>query len=471
MYFKQFYLGCLAHASYLIGSKGEAAVVDPQRDVEQYIKEAEANGFKIKYVIETHLHADFVSGHRELSDRTGAQIVFGQKAGATFPHLPVKDGDELHVGGIRLRILETPGHTPEGISILVDNPANFDEPMKVLTGDTLFIGDVGRPDLAGAKGYTAEQMAGMLYDSLHNKLLALADTVEVYPAHGAGSLCGRNISSETSSTIGQQRQFNYALKPMAKEEFIKLMTADLPEAPAYFPKDAEINRGGAPALTEVPCPTAMKSEEVNQHVQNGVVILDIRKGGDFGNWHVPGAINIGLDGQFASWAGSLLVSSDPLILVTDEVGQVDEAVMRLARVGIERVIGYLDGGMYAWDKAGLTAVKIRQMPVDELNAQIAEHADLQIIDVRRPAEFGAGHVPGAINASLTEGITDVLTAVDKQRPTAVICGSGYRSSAATGLLARAGFTQLYNIVGGTAAWINAGFAVEQPEQATACNRS
>ena len=343
--------------------------------------------------------------------------------------------------------------------------------MKVLTGDTLFIGDVGRPDLAGAKGYTAEQMAGMLYDSLHNKLLALADTVEVYPAHGAGSLCGRNISSETSSTIGQQRQFNYALKPMGKEEFIKLMTADLPEAPAYFPKDAEINRGGAPALTEVPRPTAMKPEEVNQHVQNGAIILDIRKGGDFGNGHVPGAINIGIDGQFASWAGSLLVSSDPLILVTDEVGQVDEAVMRLARVGIESVIGYLDGGMYAWDKAGLTAVKIRQMPVDELNAQIAEHADLQIIDVRRPAEFGAGHVPGAINASLTEGITDVLTAVDKQRPTAVICGSGYRSSAATGLLARAGFTQLYNIVGGTAAWINAGFAVEQPEQVTACNQS
>jgi glyoxylase-like metal-dependent hydrolase (beta-lactamase superfamily II)/rhodanese-related sulfurtransferase len=472
MYFKQFYLGCLAHASYLIGSEGEAAVVDPQRDVEQYIKEAEANGFKIKYVIETHLHADFVSGHRELADRTGAQIVFGQKAGALFPHLPVKDGDELQIGSVRLRVLETPGHTPESISILVDNPAEFDTPMKALTGDTLFIGDVGRPDLVGSKGYTAEQMAGMLYESLHHKLLALADTVEVYPAHGAGSLCGRNISSETSSTIGQQRQFNYALKPMPKEEFVKLMTTDLPEAPAYFPKDAEINRGGAPALTEVPRPTAMKPEEVYQHAQNGIVILDIRKAGDFGNAHVPGAINIGIEGQFASWAGSLLVSSDPIILVTDEVGQVDEAVTRLARVGIERVIGYLDGGMYAWDKAGLATASIQQMPVDELNSQLAEHADLQIVDVRRPAEFGRAHVPGAFNAPLSEHLVEAVAAVNKQRPTAVVCQGGYRSSAATSLLEKLGFTQLYNIVGGTTAWINAGFATAPPEQDnTACTRS
>src|SRR5215475_7417138 len=245
MYFKQFYLGCLAHASYLIGSGGEAAVVDPQRDVEQYINEAEAEGLKIKYVIETHLHADFVSGHRELAERTGAKIVFGRKAGAVFDYAPAKDGDEFRIGKVILRVLETPGHTPESISILVTDTEVSNQPQKVLTGDTLFIGDVGRPDLVNSKGFTAEQMAGMLYDSLHDKLLNLSDAVEVWPAHGMGSLCGRNMSNETSSTIGLQRRLNYALQPMTKEEFIKMMTADLPEAPAYFSKDAEINRGGA----------------------------------------------------------------------------------------------------------------------------------------------------------------------------------------------------------------------------------
>src|SRR5919206_2752280 len=241
MYFKQFYLGCLAHASYMIGSEGEAAVVDPQRDVDQYIAEAEAHGLKIKYVVETHLHADFVSGHCELAARTGAEIVFGRRAAATFPHRAVSDGDEIRVGKVILRFVETPGHTPEGVSVLVIDTEVSDEPQKVLTGDTLFIGDVGRPDLAGAKGYTSEMMAAMLYDSLHGKLLQLSDEVEVYPAHGAGSMCGRNISKETSSTIGEQRKFNYALQAMSKEEFVRLMTTDLPAAPQYFSRDAEIN--------------------------------------------------------------------------------------------------------------------------------------------------------------------------------------------------------------------------------------
>src|SRR5215831_4727407 len=249
MYFKQFYLGCLAHASYLIGSGGEAAVVDPQRDVEQYIKEAEVHGLKIKYVIETHLHADFVSGHRELAARTGAEIVFGRQAGATIPHRAIKDGDELTLGHLTLRFIETPGHTPEGICVLIIDPQASDRPQKILTGDTLFIGDVGRPDLAGGKGYTPETMAGMMYDSLHDKLLKLDDAVEVYPAHGAGSMCGRSLSSETSSTIGQQRKSNYALQPMTRDQFVRMMTAELAEAPAYFSKDAEINRGGAQALS------------------------------------------------------------------------------------------------------------------------------------------------------------------------------------------------------------------------------
>src|SRR5919106_89516 len=244
MYFKQFYLACLAHASYLIGSEGEAAVVDPQRDVDQYIDEAATQGLKIKYVIETHLHADFVSGHRELAERTGAEIVFGKEAGATFPHRAVKDGDELTLGSVKLRVIETPGHTPESICVLATDGAS-DESEKLLTGDTLFIGDVGRPDLAGGQGYTPQMMAATMYDTLHNKILKLDDAVEVYPAHGAGSMCGKNLSNEKSSTIGQQRKFNYALQPVTKAEFVKMMTADLPEAPAYFPKDAEINRTGA----------------------------------------------------------------------------------------------------------------------------------------------------------------------------------------------------------------------------------
>src|SRR5262245_50546717 len=289
MYFKQFYLACLAHASYLIGSEGEAAVVDPQRDVDEYLVEAAANGLKIKYVIETHLHADFVSGHQELAARTGAQIIFGEKAGAAFAHRAVHDGEELSMGSVTLRFIETPGHTPEGICVLVTAP---NEPQKLLTGDTLFIGDVGRPDLAGGKGYTPQMIAEMMYDSLHGKILKLPDEVEVYPAHGAGSMCGRNMSKETSSTIGEQRKFNYALKPMSKEAFVTMMTADLPEAPSYFPKDAEINRSGARGLSELQPPQPLTPLQVVNLRDKGHVLLDVRSAADFGAGHVPGAMNI-----------------------------------------------------------------------------------------------------------------------------------------------------------------------------------
>ncbi len=462
MYFKQFYLGCLAHASYLIGSEGEVAVVDPQRDVEQYINEAEAQGLKIKYVIETHLHADFVSGHRELAARTGAQIIFGDKAGATFSHIAVKDGDQLQVGNVTLRILETPGHTPESISILVLDNAASDKTQKVLTGDALFIGDVGRPDLVSSRGYTAEQMAGMLYESLHGKLLTLDDDVEVYPAHGAGSMCGRNIGKETSSTIGEQRRTNYALKPMTKEEFIRMMTVDLSEAPAYFSRDAETNRTGAAALAELPRPVELSPEEVNKLAQQGYLILDVRPAAAFGNAHVPGSINIGLSGQFASWAGSLIAVETPVVIVADDMAEVDEAVMRLARVGIENVKGYLGGGIYEWDKEGLEAARIRQMPLDELRSRLDEQCNLLIVDVRRPAEYANGHVPGAVNLPLVhlERIADRLS---RERPIAVVCASGYRSSAATSLLAKHGYKNLFNIVGGTNGWINAGYPIEQPQ--------
>ena len=463
MYFKQFYLGCLAHASYLIGSEGEAVVVDPQRDVDQYVEEAEARGLKIKYVIETHLHADFVSGHRELAARTGAEIVFGEKAGATFPHRAVKEGDELTVGRVTLRVLETPGHTPEGISLLVTDAENPDSPRKVLTGDTLFVGDVGRPDLVGSVGYSAEQMAGMLYDSLHEKLLTLPDETEVYPAHGAGSMCGRNISKETSSTIGEQRRTNYALKEMSKEEFVQLMTTDLPEAPAYFSMDARINRDGAPALEDVPAPPALSPEEVNKLAQAGALIVDVRPGPEFGNGHVPRSVNIGLRGQFASWVGSLVSPEDRVVIVAEGIEQVSEAVTRMARVGLENVVGYLDGGIAAWERAGLEYATLPQMPVGELRAQIDERREgLQIVDVRRPSEYEAGHIPGAVNVPLAE-LEKGLEGLDPRKPTAVACAGGYRSSAASSLLERKGFLDLYNVIGGTGAWTNAGYEAETSE--------
>jgi len=456
MFFKQFYLGCLAHASYLIGSDGEAAVVDPQRDVDEYLEEAAAHGLTIKYVIETHLHADFVSGHQEIAARTGAQIIFGEKAGVEFAHRPVSDGEELGLGKIVLRFIETPGHTPEGICVLVTKAP--DQPQKLLTGDTLFIGDVGRPDLAGGKGYTPQMMAEMMYDSLHGKLLKLPDEVEVYPAHGAGSMCGRNMSKETSSTIGEQRKFNYALKPMSKSEFVTMMTADLPEAPVYFPRDAEINRSGARGLSELQPPQALTPERAQEQAD---VLLDVRSATDFGAGHVPGSVNIGLGGQFAMWAGSLIPLNAAIVIIADTGAQVDEAVLRLARVGIENVKGYLEGGVQAWRDAGLPVETIPQLSVAELKEQMAD-SELQIVDVRRPGEYVNGHVPRALNAplaSLDKSLGPLP--LQKNKPTAVICAGGYRSSAAASLLQKQGFSNLLNVSGGTGAWVNAGYPVEK----------
>jgi len=469
MYFKQFYLGCLAHASYLIGSEGEAAVVDPQRDIDQYVQEAAAQNFEIKYIIETHLHADFVSGHRELAARTGAEIVFGEKAGANFPHRAVKDRDELTIGQVTLRIMETPGHTPESICILVsDSEANAGGPPKLLTGDTLFIGDVGRPDLAGGKGYTPQSMAAMMYDSLHQKLLQLDDAVEVYPAHGAGSMCGKNLSTETSSTIGQQRKFNYALQPMTKSQFVEMMTRDLPEAPAYFAKDAEMNRSGATALNQLPEPVALSPAEVRELAKAGDVILDVRSAAEFGAGHVPGSLNIGLGGQFASWAGSLIPLSSAIVIVAESEEKVAEAQIRLARVGFENVRGFIAGGIYGWNQAGLEVAAVPQISVAELKELIDTSADLQLIDVRRGAEYESGHAPRALHAPLIKLRPELPgLGLNSDRPTAVICAGGYRSSAATSILEQNGFTKLLNVTGGTTAWVKAGYQIEIPNEKSA----
>ena len=451
MNFKQFYLGCLSHASYYLGSSGEAAIIDPQRDVQQYIDEAEANGQTIKYVIETHSHADFVSGHVELAEKTGAEIVYGQRANTKFATHKVKDGDELNVGGIKLTFFETPGHTPEGITILAENTATLGEPKKLFTGDTLFIGDVGRPDLIGSKGFTAAQMGEMLFDSLHNKILPLPDETEIYPAHGAGSLCGKSLSNETWSTLGNQRTFNYALQPMSKEEFVKIVAADQPEVPAYFQRSAAKNLEGSPSLAEIAEPKHLLTDEINNF--DGIV-LDVRVNSEYGSGHVPNSINIGLGGQFASWAGTMIPIGTNIAIVAETSEQVDEACMRLARVGHDTVTGFILIGGYTGERK-----QVEQVRVEEVFELTQTEKYLQFVDVRRPAEHANGHAIRTYNIPLNKLATD-FDKLDPAVPTYVICQGGYRSSLGTSILENAGFKKIYNVTGGTAAWIEAGLDTE-----------
>jgi hydroxyacylglutathione hydrolase len=457
MYFKQFYLGCLAHASYLIGGEKEAAVVDPQRDVEQYIEEAKKQNLTIKHIIETHLHADFVSGHRELAERTGARIYFGWKAQAKFDHVPVKESDVVDMGSVKLQFLETPGHTPESISVLVYDQTKTNEPVAVLTGDTMFIGDVGRPDLMGAV-MSARDLAGMLYDSLHQKLLSLPDSVEVYPAHGAGSMCGRNISSETSSTIGQQRKFNYALQPMSRDEFIDMMTTDLPEAPAYFSQDAQLNREGPGKLDDLREPAGVSPQELLKMRDQGVIIVDTRSADQYGTSHIPGSLNIGLGGQFATWAGTLIPLKSPIALVTENEERIKESQIRLARVGHENIVGFLSEGILAWHQAGLPLVSTEQISVNELDQRIKEGAAEQVLDVRRPGEWKSGHIRQAVHIPLNR-LREKTADLNPSKPISVICAGGYRSSAATSILEQLGFQHIINVVGGMNAWAKSNLEV------------
>ena len=448
MYFEQFYLGCLAHASYMLGSGGEAVVVDPQRDVDIYLNAAEEQNLRIRHIFETHLHADFVSGHKELAARTGAKIYIGTKAGAAFAHVPVHDGFELHFGKARITVLETPGHTSESICLLVTDEEKSSRPWAVLTGDTLFIGDVGRPDLS--KTFSPQQLAGMLYDSLHTKLLALANDVVVYPAHGAGSLCGRNMRAEKSSTIGTERLTNYALQIKSREEFIQQVTTNLPARPDYFLRDAEINREGAVALTDLPELPAIPAIELKSLIEQAVPALDVRPGDRFSAGYVPGSINIALSGQFATWAATILGLSSRPVLIADTPEQLEEARMRLARVGIEDLRGFLSGGGGAWQQAGFALAELPQMTVEGLQARLRENG-VRVLDVRREAEWQAGHIAGAQWWPLDKFNT-ALPLIEKSTPLAVHCKSGYRSMIACGLLKRAGHQNVVNVIGGFDAW-------------------
>lgn len=448
MHFEQFYLGCLAHASYMLASEGEAVVVDPQRDVEIYLQAAEANKLSIRHIFETHLHADFVSGHRELAARTGAKIYIGAQAQAEFPHVAVREGFHLQVGQISISALETPGHTPESICLVITNQEESPEPWAVLTGDTLFLGDVGRPDLS--KRFSPVQLAGMLYDSLHKKLLKLEDKVLVYPAHGAGSLCGRNMRAERVSTIGTERLTNYALQIKSREEFIQQLTSNLPARPEYFLQDTEINRTGAAALSELPPLTPIEPSELKTLLAEGGIALDVRPGEQFAAGHVPGSVNIAPSGQFASWAGALLGLNARPVLIADSDEAVSEARMRLTRIGLEAVRGYLHGGVAEWNKAGLPLSRLPEISVESLNEQLRA-GRLQVLDVRREPEWEAGHIDGASWWPL-DNFKVAPPEIDRTIAIAVHCKGGYRSMIACSLLQRAGFQNVVNVVGGFDAW-------------------
>lgn len=455
MILKQYYLGCLAHASYLIGDEASstAIVVDPQRDVQQYLDDAKSLGLEIRHVFLTHFHADFVAGHLELRDRCGAVIHMGSQAKTEYPLVAMRDGDTLDFPGLRLQVLETPGHTIESISILVfDLNKDKQNPQAVLTGDTLFIGDVGRPDLRASLGWTAADLGGRLYDSLHNKLLTLPDATLVYPAHGAGSLCGKQISSDTVSTLGVQRRLNYAIQPMSKDEFIALVTADQPDAPDYFTFDAILNTRERPTLESnlEQSLHPIDLAELFKMGDAGAQILDVRDPAEYAVGHLAGSINIGLGGQYATWAGTVLDRAKPIVIVA-EPGREHEAALRLGRIGFDHVSGYLPGGM-----AALAARPDLVWPTERVTAQMAaeELATNQpplVLDVRSPREWAAKHIAGSVNIPLNH-LQQRLAEVPRDQRIAVHCAGGYRSSIAASILHKNGITNLIEIAGGLAAW-------------------
>ena len=461
MKIQQYYLACLSHASYLItdDKTKTAAVVDPQRDIDQYLADAAAGGYTIKHVFLTHFHADFIAGHIELRDKVGATIHLGRRAEAEFACQKLADGDRVEFGDVRLEILETPGHTPEGISILVyDLAASDSEPLAVLTGDTLFIGDVGRPDLLASVGVTADELADMLYESITEKIMPLPDATLVYPAHGAGSMCGKSLSKETVSTIGEQKKFNYALQPMSREEFKALVTADQPEAPDYFVHDAILNRQERSSL-EASMKENLKAlslDEVLALEKEGGQLLDVRDAIDFEGGHLRGTLNIALSGKYATWCGSMLSHDRPIIVIAQDEGDEEEAVMRLGRIGFDNVAGFLAGGMNALaHREDLLQVTQRITGPALAEWLAGERPDSGqpplVLDVRTAAEHAGGHIAGSRNLPLTQ-LEEELASLPAGQPLAVHCEGGYRSAIAASLLQKHGREQVFDLIGGYKAW-------------------
>lgn len=452
MKFVQYYLDCLSHASYLVGDEttGRAVVVDPQRDIAEYLADAKELGLTIELVIETHFHADFLSGHLELAKATGAKIVFSSVAETEFESMGVADGERYSLGDVTLEFRHTPGHTPESLSIVVYEHADDEIPYGVLTGDALFIGDVGRPDLLASIGFTREELADKLYDSLHNKLMTLPDATRVYPAHGAGSACGKNLSTDLWSTMGDQKATNYALRAPDKATFMNLVTEGQPPAPGYFVYDAILNRKDRELLDETKMPAEMSYEQVRKAIDDGAVLVDGRTPEEFALGHLRGAINIGLEGRYAEFAGSVLPSDVDIVLFT-EPGQELEGKNRLARIGFDRVIGYVADPfevMFSHQNDVQVASRLTAKTFDQ---RASELTDLQIVDVRNPGEVEAGTIPNAIPIPVGQ-LPTRLDELDATKPTVVYCAGGYRSSVAASLLRHNGFTDVSDILGGFGAW-------------------
>ena len=463
MILKQHYLNCLAHASYLVGDEatGTALIIDPQRDVDQYLSECSELGLQVKYVILTHCHADFVAGHLELRKRAGAQICMGAQANAEFAFIPLKDGGVLELGSLRFTALETPGHTLESISVLLhDTSSNTERPHAVFTGDTLFIGDVGRPDLQASIGITAEELAGKLYDSLREKLMTLPDETLVYPAHGAGSLCGAKMSKETVSTIGEQRRTNYALQPMERREFVDLLTAEERESPAYFSYDAVLNTKEHATLdvTLQKALTPLSLDDVLALRDSDAQLLDTRDGADFARAHLAGSLNIGLGGQYATWAGSLLDRDRPIVVIA-EPGYEEQSAMRLGRIGFDHIAGYLDQGIAALEARRELADGWDRLGPAELQELLDSAVPPVVIDVRTEREHAAKKIEGSVNLPLSR-LGGSVAALDRERRYVVHCAGGYRSSIGASILQKEGIVNIAELAGGVAAWQAAKMPIE-----------
>ncbi len=440
---EQLYTNCLAEAAYYIESNGEAAIVDPLREYEPYIKKAVENGVKIKYIFETHFHADFVSGHIDLAAKTGATIVYGPNAETSFKSHHAKDGEVFKIGNISITILHTPGHTLESSTYLLKDEK--EKPYCIFTGDTLFIGDVGRPDLAIKSELTQEDLAGMMFESLHTKIFPLPDDVIVYPGHGAGSSCGKNMSSETWSTLGEQKKTNYALKTNSKADFIKELTTGILPPPQYFAKNAAMNKNGYSKIDDVIASgnKALSLEEFDLAIKNGALLLDVRTKEIFSAGFIPGSLFIGLEGTFAMWVGALITDLlQPIVLICPE-GKEAEAVLRLARVGYDNTVGFLKGGIETWKNAGRKLDNVESVTAEELSKLSPAH----IIDVRKPGEYEAGHVEQAISYPL-DFINDNLNDLHIGNKNYIHCKSGYRSVIAISILKKQGYTQLVDVLGG-----------------------
>jgi len=459
MFFHQYQLGCLSLYSYLIGDEttGRAVVVDPQRDIAEYVADAGRHGLHIERVLETHFHADFLSGHLELAAATGAVISYGDVAEPDFPIQALADGQRLSLGEVELEIRHTPGHTPESISIVVYERSGA-EPWGVLTGDTLFIGDVGRPDLLTSIGWTADDLARRLYRSLHDQLMTLPDATRVYPAHGAGSACGKNLSTAAESSIGEQRAGNYALAPMTEDAFVEAVTEGQGVAPLYFAFAADANRRERELLDDQEAPVAVSLDEALARAEAGAVLLDTRAPESFASGHVQGSVNVGLDGRFAEYAGDVIRPGQEVVLLSDP-GQGTEARVRLARIGFDAVIGEVPDVEAALAARPEVAATAPRLPVHEVQAWLAEEPEVQVLDVRNPGEAALGIVPGASLIPLPR-LLDHLDDLDRRRPVVVYCAGGYRSSVAASTLRAHGYGTVADMIGGYPAWANGGEPVE-----------